>query len=100
MLQAGTSPKSNATDYPAHAKLDNLSIGAEYLAHSFSGHNHTFVAADYLVVEVGLFPSQNKSLDVENGHFTLRVNGKKQVLFPQAPAFVAASLKYPDWVCT
>jgi hypothetical protein len=27
----------------------------------------------------------------------MRINGKKQVLFPQPPGMVAASLKYPDW---
>jgi hypothetical protein len=36
---------------------------------------------------------------VIDGHFSLRVNGRKQALSPQAPEFVAASLKYPDTDC-
>jgi len=34
---------------------------------------------------------------VSTSQFTLQVNGKKQMLYPQAVEFVAASLKYPDW---
>ena len=55
-----------------------------------------FIAKDYLVVEVALFPANGASLLVNAGHFSLRVNGRKQALSPQAPEFVAASLKYPD----
>src|ERR1019366_1926194 len=77
--QYGTTPKASAQDYPVRAKLENLSIGAEYL-----------------VAEVALFPANGQSLLVNAGHFTLRVNGRKQALSPQAPEFVANSLKYPE----
>jgi len=35
----GTEPRSKAADYPAHAVLETLEIGADYLVHSVSGHN-------------------------------------------------------------
>ena len=92
----GTAPRAKAAEYRTHGELTKVSIGAEYLVHSFSGRNHTFVARDYLVVEVAVYPGP-EMVSVRNGHFTLRVNGKKQTLFPQPPGFVAASLKYPDW---
>lgn len=95
--QSGTVPKAGAEEYPVHAKLEKLSIGAEYLVHSFSGGRETFIARDYLVVEVALFPAPGQSLVVNAGQFSLRMNGRKQALAPQAPQFVAASLKYPDW---
>jgi len=55
-----------------------------------------FIAKNYLEVEVALFPAKGENLGVIDGHFSLRVNGRKQALSPQAPEFVAASLKYPD----
>jgi hypothetical protein len=94
--QYGTTPKASAQDYPVRAKLENLSIGAEYLVHSFSRGREMFIAKDYLVAEVALFPANGQSLLVNAGHFTLRVNGRKQALSPQAPEFVANSLKYPE----
>ena len=96
--QYGTAPKSSEQDYTAHARLEKLSIGAEYLVHSFSGGRETFIAKDYLVVEVAIFPAKGmESFEVSASQFSLRLNGRKAPLEPQAPEFVAASLKYPDW---
>jgi len=95
--QYGTAPKAQPGDYPAHASLERLALGAEYLVHSFSGQNQTYIVRDYLVVEVALFPPKGQEFMVNAGHFALVVNGGKHPLSPQAPEFVAASLKYPDW---
>ncbi len=94
--QYGTTPKASAQDYPVHATLEKLSIGAEYTVHSFSRGREMFIAKDYLVMEVALFPANGQSLRVNAGDFTLRVNGRKQALSPQAPEIVANALKYPD----
>lgn len=93
----GTELRQKPGDYPAHATSGQLAIAAEYLVHSFSGHNQSFVTKDYLVVEVALFPMAGSHLHVDNGQFKLRINGRKEAILAQAPAFVAASLKYPDW---
>jgi len=95
--QSGTPPKAAPEDYPVHARLEKLAIGAEYLVHSFSGRGRTFVANHYLVVEVALFPGKDERFEVNSGQFTLRVNGRKQALSPEAAEFVAAALKFPDW---
>jgi hypothetical protein len=95
--QGGTEPKTKAAEYPLHADAGKVSLGAEYTIHSFSGGHQTFVARDYLVVEVALFFARGERLMVNDGQFSLRINHKKDVLAPQAPEFVAASLKYPDW---
>src|SRR5208283_1273660 len=81
--QYGTTPKTSAQDYPAQAKLQELSIGAEYLVHSFSSGRQMFIAKDYLVVEVALFPAKGQNLLVNTAHFSLRVNGRKPALPPQ-----------------
>ncbi|MGC9950849.1 MAG: hypothetical protein ABSF64_31165 [Bryobacteraceae bacterium] len=94
--QYGTTPKASEQDYPTRTRLEKLSIGAEYLVHSFSSGRQMFIAKDYLVVEVALFPANGQSLPVIAGHFSLRINGRKQALAPQAPEIVANALKYPD----
>jgi hypothetical protein len=94
--QYGTTPKASEQEYPVRARLEKLSIGAEYLVHSFSGGRQMFIAKDYLVVEVALFPAKGENLLVNASHFSLRVNGRKQALSPQAPEIVANALKYPD----
>jgi hypothetical protein len=95
--QYGTHPKPSEQDYPAHIKAEKVSVGAEFMVHSFSNGRDSYIAKDYLVVEVALFPVKGQTLAVEAGQFTLLVNGRKQALASQAPEFVAASLKYPDW---
>jgi len=96
--QNGTTPKASPADYPVQAKIGELVVAAEYMVHSVSSAGQTFVAPDYLVVEVALFPPKAQPVDLAAVQFTLRLNGKqKNVLHPETAAFVAASLKYPDW---
>lgn len=95
--QSGTSPKAGPADYPASGNAAKVWIGAEYMGHSFSAGQRTFITKDYLVVEVALYPAKGEHLMINTSQFSLRLNGKKQALAPQAPEFVAASLKFPDW---
>jgi hypothetical protein len=97
LLAAGTTPKPRPEDYPAHAAAGILRIGADYTVHSFSARGRTFVADNYLVVEVAIYGPPRADLMVSTSRLTLRVNGRKQLLYSQAPQFVAASFKYPDW---
>src|SRR5690242_13040040 len=96
-LSGQTTVKDKPVDYPAHATLGATSIGAEYLVHSIPAGNQTLLAPEYLVFEVAVFPPRDRAVEIASGTFTLRLNGKKQVLYPVAPGFVAGSLKYPDW---
>lgn len=93
----GIKTKEKATDYPVNARLSGVELGAEYLVHSVPAPRGVIQADDYLVVEVAVFPPAHSQMSVNTGQFTLRINGKKSVLFPQTPGMVAASVKYPDW---
>lgn len=97
LAQQGTQAKQKPANYPVHSQAGEIGLGAEYLVHSFSGGGNTFIAPDYLVIEVALFPPPGQALSVASEQFTLRMNAKKAILYPQAPGMVAASLKYPDW---
>ena len=90
----GTDTKKKAEDYEVHAQAKSAAIGAEYMVHSFSRGEQSFIAQDYLVVEVALFPPKDTNITARNG---LRINGKKQGLLPQAPQMVAAAMQHPEW---
>lgn len=97
----GTNPKDKPEDYRAMAKVDGRTIAADYLTRTFfgdvEGKGQGFWAQDYLIVEVAIYSDSNDRQTIHAGSFTLRLNGKKDALLPQAPNFVAASLRYPDW---
>jgi hypothetical protein len=95
--QQGTTPKGSAEEYPVHGQDGTTGIGAEYMVHSFSRGDAVYLAKDYLVVEVALFPAAEQPIEVNFADFALRVNGKKQTLQPVAASMVAASLTHPEW---
>jgi hypothetical protein len=95
--QGGTEPKPKAEDYDVHAAYRDLSIGAEFMIHSFSGQGQTYVTQDFLVVEVALYPPKGKGVNIDEGAFALRINGKKQLVTAAPPAMVVSSLQHPDW---
>jgi hypothetical protein len=97
MFGQGTETKRKPDDYEAHGQAGSAAIGAEFTVHSFSRGEQSYIAQDYLVVEVALFPAKGETLAVENGSFQLRLNGKKQLLQPQPATMVAADLQHPEW---
>jgi hypothetical protein len=89
--------RDKASDYPVHASLPGMEIGAEYLDHSIPSERGSYIANDYLVVDIGVFSSTREGLDIKSGQFSLRINRDKRVLVPVSPGMVAGALKYPDW---
>ena len=72
-------------------------VTAEFQVRSISSGEQMFVSEDHIVVEVTVTPPDQREIAVSHSHFTLRMNGKKQLLLAQPPQFVAAAFKYPDW---
>jgi len=93
----GTEPKPKPEDYEVHAQARTAAIGAEFTVHSFSRGEDSYLAKDYLVVEVALYPPKGQTFEVQDANFNLRLNGKKQLLEPQPPTMVAAELRHPEW---
>jgi hypothetical protein len=98
---AQTTPKAKPEDYPvqAHAMVQgkHVDVGAEFMVHSFSQGEESYIAPDFLVVEVALYPAADDALKVDRSEFKLRINGKKQSLEAQPPQLVASSLTHPEW---
>jgi hypothetical protein len=83
---------------PAHIKLADRELGAEFLSHSLPTAHGMILADDYLVVDVEAFPSAGKTISVRSGHFTLRLNHGRP-LPADAPGMVAMTLRGgPDWL--
>jgi hypothetical protein len=97
LAQGGTEPKPHAEDYDVHGQSKETAIGAEFMIHSFSGQGQTYIAPDFLVVEVALYPPKGQGVTVDEGAFALRINGKRQTLSPAVPSMVVSSLQHPDW---
>ena len=91
-------PRPRPSEYSQQAKLPAMTLAAEFLAHSYSGEGRMFFTDQYFVVEVAFYPEKGETLEIRNAQFQLRLNGRKQALFPQNPGMVAASIKYEDWV--
>ena len=91
---SGLEVRKSAAEYPVQAKGQDFQIGADYTVRTFLADGQSFSIDEYLLVEVGLFPSGEANVNLQR--FTLRLNGKN-VLLPQTPGMVAASIKYPDW---
>ncbi len=92
----GTPPKASASEYPITGHWASLDLGADYLVHSFGTGEQMYMAENFLVVEIALFPEKGESVTVEYGPFQLQINGKKTLLAPLAPAFAASNLNRRD----
>jgi hypothetical protein len=97
LLAQDNAPRSKAADYAAHVSLTGMEIGAEYLLHSIPTENGFYIAKDYLVVDVGIFPSTLEKIKISSGQFQLRINHGQPELLADTPGSVAGSVKYPDW---
>ena len=75
----GTEPKPTPEEYDVHGQTKSAAVGAEYMVHSFSGEGRMFLARDYLVVEVALFPPKRQEVNVRPFAFSLRIEGKKSL---------------------
>ncbi|MBI4903573.1 MAG: hypothetical protein HY820_08060 [Acidobacteria bacterium] len=95
VLAANAQERQAAKDWPVHVKFDVAEMGAEYLVHSVLWQGESLFLKDYLVVEVAFYPHRARlPFLLKQDDFTLRVNGKKQPLYPQLPAMVAEAAKH------
>jgi hypothetical protein len=97
LAQHGTTPRPAAEGYAVRVEAGPSTVAAGYLVHTVSSGGQSFLVPDHLVVEVAVYPAKGQRPVFSSGLFTLRINGKKEELFPQTPGMVAASLKYSDW---
>jgi hypothetical protein len=93
----GMPPRTAPTEYQAHAQAGTVAIGAEFMGHSVPTPEQTVNSEDYIVVEAGLFGPPGERTKLSREDFSLRVNGKKNVLPSEPYELVFKSLKDPEW---
>jgi hypothetical protein len=93
----GTETNAKAEDYEVHGQAKTGEIGAEFMLHSYSRGEQMFLAKDYLVVEVAIFPPKGATFAVAHTDFFLRINGKKELLEAVAPTTVVADMQHPEF---
>ncbi len=74
-----------------------VTIGAEFAGHSVPAPDHTYSTEDYIVVEAGFFGPPGAQVTLSRDDFSLRINGKKNVLPSEPYELVFKSLKDPEW---
>jgi hypothetical protein len=89
--------RAAASEYQAQGKAGMLTIGAEFAGHSVTAPAHTYSSEDYVVVEAGFFGPPGAQVTLSRDDFSLRVNGKKNVLPSEPYELVFKSLKDPEW---
>lgn len=96
-LAQGLPPRPDPDNYSAQARLAEATIAADYLARTIPLPSRPRLVSNYLVIELAVYPDKGAKVPVSAQHFSLRINGRKTALLPQAPGLVAAELKFPDW---
>src|SRR6476620_12148455 len=90
----GTVPRSNVTDYAAHASQANIQIGASLLTHK---ELKKIFAADVnqccLVVEVAFYPAKDNFIKISLDDFMLREAGMELGTRPSTPDVLSARLE-------
>jgi hypothetical protein len=90
----GTVPRSNVTDYAAHASQDNIQIGASLLTHKeLKKIFATDVNQCCLVVEVAFYPAKDNFVKISLDDFMLREAGMELGTKPSTPEVLSARLE-------
>lgn len=96
-ILAGVDPRKSAAEYPAHATAPAGSLGAEYIGRFIVKDGQSHHTGDYIAVEVGFFPASRSAWTLRGSDFMLRINGSKQLVYPQSAGLVAGSIRHPEW---
>ena len=96
--QNSPAPRASAAAYPASEVHPVYSIGAKQLSkievrNSFA----TPLAGRYIVVEIGFYPADSKTVSLKQSDFVLRTSDGKDMASPASPGTIASVYqKRPD----
>lgn len=96
-ISGGVDPRKSAAEYPAHATSPAGSIGAEYAGRFVMKDGQSHQTGDYVAIEIGFFPAIPGPVSLRGSDLMLRINGSKQLVYPQSAGLVAGSVRHPEW---
>jgi len=92
--QTPPAPQASVAAYPASQTQSNYSIGAKVLSKTQIQNSFaTPLAGHYVVVEIGIYPADNKTLELKKDAFLLRTADGKDWVNPAAPEEIASILQ-------
>ena len=94
IAQNPPAPRASAGAYPASKAESQYSIGAKLLPKAQVQNTFaTPLASRYVVVEIGFYPSDGKTIDLEKSAFSLRSADGKDEVSPAGPEEIASILQ-------
>lgn len=90
-------PRRSAAHYHAQAESATAKLGAEYIGRFVSGAAGSHAIGNYVAIELGYFPKTKEMETIRGSDFMLKINGAKQLVYPQSAHLVAGSIKNPHW---
>jgi hypothetical protein len=96
--QNSPAPRASATAYPASKVQPVYSIGAKRLSKTEVQNSFaTPLAGRYIVVEIGFYPADSKTVSLKQSDFALRSSDGTDVVSPASPGTIASICqKRPD----
>jgi hypothetical protein len=94
----GLPARATPADYQTQAKVGNFTLAAEFTGHGIPNALQPLHSEDHVAVEVALFGPADARLTIGPGDFSLRINGKKELLPSQPWGLVAKNVKDLEWV--
>lgn len=89
--QNSPAPRASAAAYPASKVQPVYSIGAKQLSKTEVQNSFaTPLAGRYIVVEIGFYPADNKTISLNQSDFALRTSDGKDLVSPASPRTIAA----------
>ena len=84
-------PRASAAAYPVSKVQPVYSIGAKQLSKTEVQNSFaTPLAGRYIVVEIGFYPADSKTIDLKQSDFSLRTSDGKDVVSPASPGTIAS----------
>lgn len=94
----GLPPRAASTDYQFHTQSGMLTMCAEFMGHGVpTEEGGPYSTENYIVMEAALYGAPGAKIQLSYKDFSLRINGKKQVLPSQPYVTVFPNLKDPEW---
>lgn len=94
VAQNAPTPRPSAKDYPASGAESEYSIGAKMLSKTQVQNSFaTPLAGRYVVVEIGIYPADGKTVDVLKSSFSLHASDGKDFVTPASAEEIASILQ-------
>ena len=91
-------PRAAPGDYQGQAKVGPVTLAAEFTGHGIPSPQGVLISEEFVAVEAAFFGASDARVTIAATDFSLRINGKKNLLPSQPFGLVGKEVKDPEWV--